>query len=55
MLQDPLDETGTRTRWFALSVVPRKEKVTAQNAPGSKGYEEFLPLYTERRELVRTA
>ena len=48
MLQDPLDETGTRTRWFALSVVPRKEKVTAQTLQ-AKGYEEFLPLYTERR------
>jgi transcription antitermination factor NusG len=35
-------------RWFAISVVPRKEKVTAQTLR-AKGYEEFLPLYTERR------
>jgi transcription antitermination factor NusG len=35
-------------RWFALSVVPRKEKHTAQ-ALRVKGYDEFLPLYSERR------
>jgi transcription antitermination factor NusG len=36
------------TSWFALSVIPRKEKVTARTLR-AKGYEEFLPLYTERR------
>lgn len=34
--------------WYALSVVPRKEKATAK-ALRLKGYEEFLPLYRERR------
>jgi transcription antitermination factor NusG len=36
-------------QWFAVSVVPRKEKATAQ-ALRAKGYEEFLPLYAERRK-----
>jgi transcription antitermination factor NusG len=36
------------TAWFALSVVPRKEKATAL-ALAAKGYEHFLPMYTERR------
>lgn len=36
------------TRWFALSVVPRKEKVTAQTLR-AKGYEDFLPMYSVRR------
>lgn len=40
---------GENTRWFAISVIPRKEKVTAQTLR-AKGYEEFLPLYTERRK-----
>jgi transcription antitermination factor NusG len=45
----PEDETNEdKTQWFALSVVPRKEKVTAQTLR-AKGYEEFLPLYTEKR------
>ncbi len=35
-------------QWFALSVVPRKEKVTAQMLR-LKGYTEFLPVYTEKR------
>ena len=34
--------------WFALSVVPRKEKATAQ-ALRSKGYEDFLPMYSMKR------
>jgi len=34
--------------WFALSVVPRKEKATAQTLR-AKGYENFLPLYAQRR------
>jgi transcription antitermination factor NusG len=34
--------------WYALAVVPRKEKATAK-ALRAKGYEDFLPLYAERR------
>ncbi len=34
--------------WFALSVVPRKEKATAQ-ALRMKGYTDFLPLYSVKR------
>jgi len=34
--------------WYALAVVPRKEKATAK-ALRLKGYEDFLPLYSERR------
>jgi transcription antitermination factor NusG len=34
--------------WFALSVVPRKEKATAHTLR-AKGYEDFLPLYAMRR------
>ena len=34
--------------WFALRVRPRTERVVAQ-ALASKGYEDFLPLHTERR------
>jgi transcription antitermination factor NusG len=34
--------------WFALAVIPRKEKVTAQTLR-AKGYEDFLPQYTVRR------
>jgi transcription antitermination factor NusG len=34
--------------WFALSVVPRKEKATAQTLR-AKGYEEFLPMYSTRK------
>jgi transcription antitermination factor NusG len=36
------------TAWFALAVIPRKEKVTAQTLR-AKGYEDFLPLYTVKR------
>jgi transcription antitermination factor NusG len=36
------------TSWFALSVVPRKEKATAQTLR-AKGYEDFLPMYSVRR------
>ena len=38
-----------KTRWFAISVTPRKEKVAAQ-ALRAHGYEEFLPLYSEKRK-----
>src|SRR5579862_5484514 len=34
--------------WFALAVIPRKEKITAQTLR-LKGYEDFLPLYTVKR------
>ena len=34
--------------WFALAVVPRKEKATAQGLR-AKGYQDFLPMYTVRR------
>jgi transcription antitermination factor NusG len=37
------------TQWFALSVVPRKEKATAQTLR-AKGYEDFLPLYAVKRQ-----
>ena len=36
------------TAWFALSVVPRKEKAAAQSLR-AKGYEDFLPLYKVRK------
>jgi transcription antitermination factor NusG len=34
--------------WFALTVAPRKEKITAQMLR-SNGFEEFLPLYSSSR------
>jgi transcription antitermination factor NusG len=34
--------------WFALTVAPRKEKITAQTLRGA-GLEDFLPLYTSPR------
>ena len=34
--------------WFALSVVPRKEKATAQ-VLRAKGYADFLPMYSVKR------
>ena len=34
--------------WFALTVAPRKEKITAQTLRAA-GLEEFLPLYFSRR------
>ena len=34
--------------WFALTVAPRKEKITAQTLRAD-GFEEFLPLYFSRR------
>src|SRR5579884_1181753 len=37
------------TRWFAISVVPRKEK-SVSDALRAKGYEAFLPLYAARRK-----
>jgi transcription antitermination factor NusG len=36
--------TNGDSEWFALSVIPRKEKVAAQTLR-LKGYEDFLPLY----------
>jgi transcription antitermination factor NusG len=36
------------TAWFALSVTPRKEKVTARTLR-AMGYEDFLPLYSVKR------
>ncbi|HVW87652.1 MAG TPA: UpxY family transcription antiterminator [Bryobacteraceae bacterium] len=38
----------SEAQWFALAVVPRKEKITAQTLR-AKGYEDFLPSYTVRR------
>lgn len=35
--------------WFALAVVPRKEKAAARTLR-IRGYEEFLPLYSMRRK-----
>src|ERR1035438_1478320 len=40
---------GQDTAWFALSVIPRKEKVTAQTLR-TREYEDFLPLYSVRRK-----
>lgn len=34
--------------WFALCVVPRKEKATAQSLR-AKGYQDFLPMYKVRK------
>ncbi len=34
--------------WFALTVAPRKEKITAQTLRAA-GFEDFLPLYSSRR------
>jgi hypothetical protein len=47
MTEDGNIEDGV-VSWFALAVVPRKEKATAQ-ALRAKGYPEFLPMYTVRR------
>jgi transcription antitermination factor NusG len=41
-----MDASGTA--WFALSVTPRKEKVTARTLR-ALGYEDFLPLYSVKR------
>jgi transcription antitermination factor NusG len=38
-----------RPGWFALSVVPRKEKAVAK-ALRAKGFQDFLPLYVVRRK-----
>ena len=44
------EEDGLKSAaWFALAVIPRKEKVTARTLR-AKGYEEFLPLYKEKRK-----
>ena len=42
------DGTTSEEAWFALSVVPRKEKATAQTLR-NKGYVEFLPMYSMRK------
>jgi len=42
-----MSENGTA--WYALAVVPRKEKVTAQTLR-LRGYEDFLPMYSMRRK-----
>jgi transcriptional antiterminator NusG len=47
MSEDGNIEDGV-VSWFALAVVPRKEKATAQ-ALRAKGYQDFLPMYTVRR------
>lgn len=39
---------GENTAWFALCVVPRKEKAAAQSLR-AKGYEDFLPMYKVRK------
>jgi transcription antitermination factor NusG len=46
MAEEATTEAGTA--WYALAVIPRKEKATAQ-ALRAKGYEGFLPMYTVRR------
>jgi transcription antitermination factor NusG len=40
--------SDTGMAWFALSVAPRKEKVTARTLR-AMGYEDFLPLYSVKR------
>jgi transcription antitermination factor NusG len=42
------ERAGEATQWFALSVVPRKEKATAHTLR-AKGYQDFLPMYSVRR------
>ena len=42
------EDSPSELHWFALAVVPRKEKASAQ-ALRAKGYEDFLPMYTVRR------
>lgn len=42
-------ESESEEQWFALSVVPRKEKVTAKTLR-LKGYTDFLPLYSVKRK-----
>lgn len=46
----PMNERSAYTamRWYALQVRPRHEKLTS-SLLREKGYDEFLPLYTERR------
>jgi len=44
----PVANAEGEERWFALSVVPRKEKATAQTLR-AKGYLDFLPMYAVRR------
>ena len=35
--------------WYALTVAPRKEKITAQTLR-AEGFEDFLPLYSSTRQ-----
>jgi transcription antitermination factor NusG len=44
-----LENPSVPCSWFALSVVPRKEKAAAE-ALRAKGFEDFLPLYSARRK-----
>lgn len=39
---------GNVTAWYALAVIPRKEKVTARTLR-VRGYEDFLPMYSVKR------
>src|ERR1700691_4477945 len=39
---------AVRTAWFALTVGPRKEKITAETLR-ARGFEDFLPLYSSSR------
>ena len=39
---------AVRTAWFALTVAPRKEKITAETLR-TRGFEDFLPLYSSSR------
>ncbi len=47
--KEPLINANGEERWFALAVVPRKEKATAQ-VLRAKGYADFLPMYAVRRK-----
>ncbi|MEP6714612.1 MAG: UpxY family transcription antiterminator [Terriglobia bacterium] len=44
-----IHESENREHWFAVAVVPRKEKLTAQTLR-MKGYTDFLPLYSMKRK-----
>jgi transcription antitermination factor NusG len=44
-----MDCTGNNRRWYGLHVRPRFEKIVALHLK-QKGYEEYLPLYINRRQ-----
>lgn len=44
-----LIKSESQEQWFALSVVPRKEKATAHTLR-AKGYVDFLPMYAVKRK-----